>query len=154
MKCNKCQKDIPQKRVELGFKKCVDCSDTEKYGVVDVVYHKTGNTVEIMDAKTADAINKASKRTGYGVMRGMTKGGSKSVSLYKPSGKSTGKAVSTSFVGTEVTFNKVGEKAMLYFNVEGFDSAMDIIDKAFQDMEINNHQLNKLKKVFESLNSI
>ena len=154
MKCNKCQKDIPQKRVELGFKKCVDCSDTEKYGVVDVVYHKTGNTVEITDSKTADAINKASKRTGYGVMRGMTKGGSKSVSLYKPKGKSMGKAVSTSFVGSEITFNKVGEKAMLYFSVEGFDSAMDIIDKAFQEMEINNHQLNKLKKVFESLNSI
>jgi len=154
MKCNKCQKDIPQKRVDLGFKKCVDCSDTEKYGVVDVVYHKTGNTVEITDAKTADAINKASRRSGYGVMRGMTKGGSKSVSLYKPTGKSTGKAVSTSFVGSETTFNKVGEKAMLYFNVEGFESAINIIEKAFQDMEINNYQLHKLKKVFESLDSI
>ena len=86
MKCKNCDKDIPQKRIELGFKKCVNCSDTEKYGVVDVVYHKTGNTVEIMDAKSAEAINKAAKRSGYGVMRGMTKGGSKSVSLYKPKG--------------------------------------------------------------------
>jgi len=154
MNCAKCKNEIPAKRAELGYKVCVKCSTVESYGCVDIVYHKTGNTVEITDSKTADAINKASKRSGYGVMRGMTKGGSKSVSLYKPRGKSVGKAVSTSFVGSETTFNKVGEKAMLYFSVDGLESAIEIIDKAFQEMEINIHQVNKLKKVFESLNSI
>jgi len=151
MKCKNCDKDIPQKRIELGFKKCVNCSDTEKYGVVDVVYHKTGNTVEIMDAKSAEAINKAAKRSGYGVMRGMTKGGSKSVSSYNPNGKNKGTGASTSFVGNEISFDKVGEKAMLFFEVDGIDSAFKVIEKAFKNMEINLYQRNKLFQVFENL---
>lgn len=152
MKCKNCDKDIPQKRIELGFKKCVNCSDTEKYGVVDVVYHKTGNTVEIMDAKSAEAINKATKRSGYGVMRGMTKGGSKSISTYNPNGKNKGAGASTSFVGNEIGFNKVGEKAMLFFEIAGIDSAFEVIEKAFKNMEINLYQRNKLFQVFENLN--
>ena len=152
MKCKGCDKDIPQKRIELGYKKCVDCSDTEKYGVVDVVYHKTGNTVEITDTKTAEAVNKASKRSGYGVMRGMTKGGSKSISNYNPKGKLRENCVSLSFVGNEVTFNKVGEKAMLFFEIGGIESALEIIEKAFNNTEINISQRNKLRQVFESLN--
>ena len=151
MKCKNCDKDIPQKRIELGFKKCVDCSDTEKYGVVDVVYHKTGNTVEITDAKTAEAVNKASKRSGYGVMRGMTKGGSKSTSAYNPKGKLRTNCVSTSFVGNEITFNKIGERAMLFFEVDGIDSALEVIEKAFNNTEINVSQRNKLRQVFENL---
>ena len=152
MKCKNCDKDIPQKRIKLGFKKCVNCSDTEKYGVVDVVYHKTGNTVEIMDAKSAEAINKAAKRSGYGVMRGMTKGGSKSISTYNPNGKNKGAGASTSFVGNEIGFNKVGEKAMLFFEIAGIDSAFEVIEKAFKNMEINLYQRNKLFQVFENLN--
>jgi hypothetical protein len=152
MKCKNCDKDIPQKRIELGFKKCVNCSDTEKYGVVDVVFHKTGNTVEIMDAKSAEAINKAAKRSGYGVMRGMTKGGSKSISTYNPNGKNKGAGASTSFVGNEIGFNKVGEKAMLFFEIAGIDSAFEVIEKAFKNMEINLYQRNKLFQVFENLN--
>lgn len=151
MKCKKCDKDIPQKRIELGFKKCVDCSDTERYGVIDVVYHKTGNAIEITDAKTAEAVNKAAKRSGYGVMRGMTKGGSKSVSTYKPKNKNKGNSVSTTFVGNKVTFDKVGEKAMLFFEIEGLESAYAVIDKALKEMEINTNQRNKLRQVFESL---
>lgn len=151
MKCKNCDKCIPLKRIELGFKKCVDCSDTEKYGVVDVVYHKTGNTVQITDIKTAEAINKASRRSGYGVMRGMTKGGSKSISSYNPNGKSKGMGASTSFVGNEITFNKIGEKAMLFFEIGGIDSANKIIEKAFKEMEINIYQRNKLCQVFENL---
>jgi hypothetical protein len=152
MKCKGCDKEIPQKRIELGFKKCVNCSDTEKYGVVDVVYHKTGNTVEITDAKTAEAVNKAAKRSGYGVMRGMTKGGSKMSSTYNPKGKSKNtNCVSTSFVGTTVSFNKIGEKAMLFFEVAGIDAAYEVIEKAFKEMEINIYQRNKLRQVFENL---
>jgi len=152
MKCKNCDKDIPKKRIELGFKKCVDCSDTEKYGVIDVVYHKTGNTVEITDAKTAEAVNKASKRSGYGVMRGMTKGGSKMSSSYNPKGKSkSGNCVSMAFVGNEVNFEKVGQKAMLFFDIGEVDSAYEVIEKAFKEMEINIYQRNKLRQVFENL---
>jgi hypothetical protein len=105
-----------------------------------------------MDAKSAEAINKAAKRSGYGVMRGMTKGGSKSISTYNPNGKNKGAGASTSFVGNEIGFNKVGEKAMLFFEIAGIDSAFEVIEKAFKNMEINLYQRNKLFQVFENLN--
>ena len=71
MQCNKCKSEIPAKRVELGYKVCVKCSTVESYGCVDIVYHKTGNTVQPVDKRTAELINKASRRSGFGVMRGM-----------------------------------------------------------------------------------
>ena len=51
VKCS-CGNIIPKKRVEMGYKVCVECSTTEKYGCIDIIYHKTGNTIEILDAGT------------------------------------------------------------------------------------------------------
>ena len=31
----------------MGNSECVGCSSVERVGVVDVVYHKTGNTIEV-----------------------------------------------------------------------------------------------------------
>ena len=58
MNCKNCKKEIPQGRVDLGYKVCVDCSDVERYGCVDIVYHKTGNTIQIMPQEDAAKINK------------------------------------------------------------------------------------------------
>ena len=51
MKCNKCNKEIIQGRVDLGYKDCVKCSTVEGYGCVAITYHKTGNTIQIMSKK-------------------------------------------------------------------------------------------------------
>ena len=67
MKC-KCNNLIPQARVELGYSTCVDCSDVQPYGCVQVTYHKTGNTIQIMSSKDAEAFAKLTKRRGYGTM--------------------------------------------------------------------------------------
>ena len=37
-------------------------------GVVDVVYHKTGNTIEITTGEVADSVRKLSRRRGFGTM--------------------------------------------------------------------------------------
>ena len=74
MNCKNCKKEIPQGRVDLGYKVCVDCSDVERYGCVDIVYHKTGNTIQIMPQEDAAKINKLSQRVGFGTLRGMRSG--------------------------------------------------------------------------------
>ena len=67
MKC-KCNNLIPQARVELGYSTCVDCSNVQPYGCVQVTYHKTGNTIQIMSQEDAERIAKLTRRRGYGTM--------------------------------------------------------------------------------------
>ena len=70
MKC-KCNKIIPKARIELGNRTCVDCSDVQPYGCVQVTYHKTGNTIQITSQEVADKLRRLSARSGYGIMRGI-----------------------------------------------------------------------------------
>ena len=69
MKC-KCNNIIPQGRVNLGYKTCVNCSTTERYGCIPITYHKTGNTIQIMSQSDAIHTAKLTRRRGYGTMLG------------------------------------------------------------------------------------
>ena len=69
MKC-KCNKQIPQGRLRLGFKVCVSCSSVEAYGCAPLINHKTGNSIQIMSSADAKKIAKLTRRKGYGTMLG------------------------------------------------------------------------------------
>ena len=55
MKC-KCKNIIPEGRLRLGFKACVNCSSVEAYGCAPVINHKTGNSIQIMSSEDAKKI--------------------------------------------------------------------------------------------------
>ena len=65
MKC-KCAVEIPQGRLDLGYKTCIKCARTERYACVPITNHKTGNTIQIVSQELADAMYKAGRRKGYG----------------------------------------------------------------------------------------
>ena len=67
MKC-KCENVIPNGRVQLGYKTCVSCSTTERYGCAPLINHKTGNSIQIMSQSDAAKIAKLTRRSGYGTM--------------------------------------------------------------------------------------
>ena len=67
MKC-KCKNIIPEGRLRLGFRVCVDCSTVSRYGCAPVINHKTGNTIQIMSSEDAEKIYKLTRRRGYGTM--------------------------------------------------------------------------------------
>jgi len=69
MKC-KCNTTIPEGRLHLGYKVCVDCSTVERYGCAPLINHKTGNTIQIMSQSDAARIAKLTRRRGYGTMLG------------------------------------------------------------------------------------
>jgi len=69
MKC-KCNTTIPEGRLCLGYKVCVDCSTVERYGCAPLINHKTGNTIQIMSQSDAARIAKLTRRRGYGTMLG------------------------------------------------------------------------------------
>jgi len=75
MLCKSCRTTIPVERLKVlpGARHCASCSNEEPVGCVDIVYHKTGNTIQIMPRAQAQAINKSAKRRGFGslaLMRG------------------------------------------------------------------------------------
>ena len=143
MKCT-CGIEIPKTRLKLGFKLCTNCSTTDKYGVVNIIYHKTGNTVQVTDRKTAEQVNKLGDRKRFGsVLKRSTSGG------YNP--KKTKIGCSVTSVGSTAMFNMVGERAMLMFEVRGIDAAMDVLHKAVHNYEISDYDFAKLKRVFVAL---
>ena len=50
----KCNHNIPQARLDLGYKVCVECSTEEKLGCIDTIHHKTGNTIQVMSSEDAE----------------------------------------------------------------------------------------------------
>jgi hypothetical protein len=67
MKC-KCNTLIPEGRLKLGYKVCVNCSTVERYGCAPLINHKTGNSIQIMSRSDAARIAKMTRRKGYGTM--------------------------------------------------------------------------------------
>ena len=67
MKCVSCKSDISVQRLELlpETKFCVSCSEEESVGCVDIIYHKTGNTIQIMPKSKANFINQSARRNGF-----------------------------------------------------------------------------------------
>lgn len=71
MNCSKCGNPIPEGRFKYGYTECIDCSTVERVGCVDIVYHKTGNTIEILPADEAEKMRKLGKRSSFGTLSGM-----------------------------------------------------------------------------------
>ena len=67
MKC-KCNTLIPEGRLKLGYKVCVNCSTVERYGCAPLINHKTGNSIQIMSRSVAARVAKMTRRKGYGTM--------------------------------------------------------------------------------------
>lgn len=145
MNCKTCKKQLPSKRVQLGYNLCTSCSTTEQYGMVNVIVHKTGNSVQPLPKSQADAINKIGDRKRFGTI---LKGGSKT-STYNP--KNTKYGCSTSFVGSEAMFAKIGEEAMHLLNIRGMCAVEKLIDKSLRNFDINLKQANQLRTIFNTL---
>ena len=61
MNC-KCTNTIPQVRLQLGYKTCVNCSEIEQYSYVPIITHKTGNTIQIVSQSLSALVHKSWRR--------------------------------------------------------------------------------------------
>ena len=140
-KC-KCGSAIPEKRVEMGYKTCVECSTEEKYGFIDVVYHKTGNTIEILPAEDAKKMRELTKRRGFGSMSSLRGG----------SGGGGGITVSSHRnYPTQADFEKVGEEAMKEYEAFGLKEAVEVIESYYKKEKITPLQKKNLIAIFDHL---
>ena len=149
MNCKSCSKTLPHQRISLGFVHCIDCSTVDVYGTVGITYHKTGNTVQHVDKETARKINKTAQRNTYGSNLGSIKPGG-----YEEFKREILVGCSTSTVGSEGMFNRIGEEAMLKLDLLGLDKALDFIKRKHESASLNFTQYKKLKEVLENFDLI
>ena len=53
---------IPQARLDMGYKTCVDCSTTQTYSYIPIIEHKTGNTIQIVSQEVSASVHRAWRR--------------------------------------------------------------------------------------------
>jgi hypothetical protein len=143
----KCNHNIPQARLDLGYKVCVECSTEEKLGCIDTIHHKTGNTIQVMSREDADKASKLTRRAGFGILRSMS-GGSTSQRKAKIIN-----GCSTTYVGNDVMFEQVGKTYIDFLDVDK-EIAERYLDRALNNLEISQLQYNKIKLVCYNLNTI
>jgi hypothetical protein len=145
MKC-RCGSEIPERRVNLGYTECVNCSKVEQVGCIDIVYHKTGNTIQITDKETAEKMRQLSRRTGFGTLRGM-KPGPKS-DTYNPKGKIRGSNLMARAVFPDPKrFEEAGAVAWDILEREGFDAAMKWLQKKIDELWLTPVQVGKIRAI-------
>ena len=148
MNCKTCQEPIHPNRLKAlpHTTTCVNCSDVQGVACVDIVYHKTGNTIQIMDKESAKVINKASKRTGFGSLKAL-KGGSGGDGL---------KNVKTGIYKMRIPpnlndFEKVGEEVMKFVEFKEKEDAIEHLRIAFDKGRVNFAQQNQLLAIINEL---
>ena len=61
-KCIKCNTKIPDERVHLGYRECVECSSVEAYSAHIVYPHKTGAYVQPVSQETKNNLDRLDRR--------------------------------------------------------------------------------------------
>ena len=143
----KCNHNIPQARLDLGYNVCVDCSTEEKLGCIDTIHHKTGNTIQVMSREDADKASKLTRRAGFGILRSMSGGKSSQRKAKIING------CSTTYVGNDVMFEQIGKTYIDFLEVDK-NIAERYLDRALNNLEISQLQYNKIKLLCYNLNTI
>jgi len=115
-------------------------------GCVDIVYHKTGNTIQVMPKEQADAVNKAAKRSGFGTLTSM-KGGS-------GGGEKKGRYEhQVPFIrrSTQEDFELVGQKMMTWIEAGDRKRAEVTIGRAKESRLIGPAHVRQLQTILEQM---
>ena len=63
MNCNKCESLLDSRRIKLGLKECIECSDVQKYSSHTVYPHKTGGYVQPISSEQSDNLKRLDRRS-------------------------------------------------------------------------------------------
>jgi len=156
MKCKNCLNDINPKRLELGYKICVNCSNEPKWSSVPVINHKTGNEIQIVkDPEVAAEFMAKTARVGFGTMRGIS-GGYKQRKVSQPRKP---KEVENKIPETRELdrkplphfFESVGEEVMEILEKGSCEQAYNHIQKALEEKRIFGNHAKQLQEIVNIL---
>ena len=150
--CTKCDKPIDKHRYHLGYTKCTDCSDEEKYSAHQVYPHKTGGYVQPIKKSQSDNLKRLDRRSVGGSgksAKGIMKDNSwdrwlKQYQENIDNPKPTRKVVWKSPKITYLSMSKVESMVRKNYDDWGYQPTLDYCKELFLDDKISMIMKNQL----------
>jgi len=67
MNCSRCNIEVPQARIDMGYTICTDCSTEEKVSCHTIYPHKTGGYIQVVSKEQSANLNRLDRRGTGGV---------------------------------------------------------------------------------------
>ena len=146
MKC-KCNQEIPTGRSNLGYRTCVECSTESARACVDIIYHKTGNTIQQCTQEQADAIRKVSRRSGFGAAAGMRAGGERPMKVQLTRRPMPARAR----IATPEELDVIGQESMHLLEYVGMEAMQKFLSSKVSGFVITQAQARHIETVCTAL---
>ena len=62
MNCSRCDVEVPQARIDMGYTICTDCSTEEKVSCHTIYPHKTGGYIQVVSKQESENLNRLDRR--------------------------------------------------------------------------------------------
>ena len=62
MNCSRCNVEVAQARIDMGYTICTDCSTEEKVSCHTIYPHKTGGYIQVVSKEQSDNLNRLDRR--------------------------------------------------------------------------------------------
>ena len=62
MNCSRCDTEVPQGRIDMGYTICTDCSTEEKVSCHTIYPHKTGGYIQVVTKEQSKNLNRLDRR--------------------------------------------------------------------------------------------
>ena len=62
MNCSRCNTEVPQARIDMGYTICTDCSTEEKVSCHTIYPHKTGGYIQVVSKEQSANLNRLDRR--------------------------------------------------------------------------------------------
>lgn len=151
----KCSSRIPELRLSLGYKTCVQCSTEARWSGVPVINHKTGNEIQIVkDPEVAAEFLAKSARVGFGTLRGMSTSYRKPSNIISKIKEIPDKPVPSTIVARTILpneFETVGTEVMNILETTGSEAAYNHIQVSLQNRRIFGIHANQLRSIIQAL---
>jgi len=156
-KCCKCDIELSVERIHLGYKECLDCSDTEKYASHTVYPHKTGGYIQPMSSEQANDMKRLDRRStgGERKAKGIMADKSWDRWIEKYLSEKT-KEPKLSFVPKEIyfdhmTYESLYNKVILHYKDNGYQNTLSYLNELYSKDKIS---LSSKSKVIDELNQM
>ena len=67
MNCSRCNTEVPQARIDMGYTICTECSTEEKVSCHTIYPHKTGGYIQVVSKEQSANLNRLDRRGTGGV---------------------------------------------------------------------------------------
>ena len=69
MNCSRCDVEVPQARIDMGYTICTSCSTEDKVSCHTIYPHKTGGYIQVVTKEQSENLNRLDRRGTGGVKK-------------------------------------------------------------------------------------